>query len=111
MVPVPSVRVGLFPKRPVVVPKDGALVVVVPNPAVLLPNKLCCRSQSHRIRKGPKTYHANLNSASGLQKSSECSEKKTRNSDTQLKEASAWKYTSFPACSGIFVLESLKASS
>lgn len=52
LVPVPSVRVGLFPKRPVVVPKDGALVVVVPNPAVLLPNKLCCRSQSHRIRKG-----------------------------------------------------------
>lgn len=54
LVPVPRVRVGLFPKRPVV-PKDGALVVVVPNPAVLLPNKLCCRSQSHRIRKGPKT--------------------------------------------------------
>lgn len=66
LVPGPSVRVGLFPKRLVVGPKDGALVVVVPNPAVLLPNKLCCRSQSHRIRKGPKTYHSNLNSASGL---------------------------------------------
>lgn len=40
LVPVPSVRAGLLPNSPV--PKDGALVVVVPNPAVLFPNKLCC---------------------------------------------------------------------
>lgn len=43
LVPVPSVRAGLLPNSPVPVPKDGALVVVVPNPAVLLPNKLCCK--------------------------------------------------------------------
>lgn len=41
LVPVPSVRVGLLPKSPVPVPKDGALVVAVPNPAALFPNKLC----------------------------------------------------------------------
>lgn len=38
---VPRVSVGLFPNRPVPVPKDGALVVVVPNPAGLLPNRFC----------------------------------------------------------------------
>ena len=43
LVPVPSVRAGLLPKSPVPVPKDGALVVVVPNPVVLLPNKLGCK--------------------------------------------------------------------
>ena len=38
-VPVPRVRAGLFPNRPVPVPKEEALVVVVPKPAVLLPNR------------------------------------------------------------------------
>lgn len=47
LVPVPRVRVGLLPNSPVPVPKDGALVVVVPNPAVLL-NKLCCNRQTQR---------------------------------------------------------------
>lgn len=39
---VPKVRVGLLPKSPppVVVPNEGALVVVVPNPAGLLPNRV-----------------------------------------------------------------------
>lgn len=36
---VPKVRVGLLPNRPVPVPKEGALVVVVPKPAGLFPNK------------------------------------------------------------------------
>lgn len=50
LVPVPSARAGLLPNSPVPVPKDGALVVVVPNPAVLLPNKLCCyRRKAHRV--------------------------------------------------------------
>lgn len=44
LAPAPSVRAGLLPKSPVPVPKDGAaLVVVVPNPAALLPNRLCCK--------------------------------------------------------------------
>lgn len=38
---VPKVSVGLLPNRPVPVPKEGALVVVVPNPAGLLPNRFC----------------------------------------------------------------------
>lgn len=39
---VPRVSVGLFANRPVPVPKEGALVVVVvPNPAGLLPKRFC----------------------------------------------------------------------
>lgn len=38
---VPRVSVGLLPNRPVPVPKEGALVVVVPKPAGLLPNRFC----------------------------------------------------------------------
>lgn len=41
LVPAPKVRAGLLPNSPVPVPKDGALVVVVPKPAVLFPNKFC----------------------------------------------------------------------
>lgn len=41
LVPAPKVSAGLLPNRPVPVPKDGALVVVVPKPAVLFPNKFC----------------------------------------------------------------------
>ena len=41
LVPVPRLRADLLPKRPVPVPNDEALVVAAPNPAVLLPNKLC----------------------------------------------------------------------
>lgn len=37
----PRVSVGLFANRPVPVPKEGALVVVVPNPAGLLPKRFC----------------------------------------------------------------------
>ena len=36
---VPRVRAGLLPNRPVPVPKEGALVVVVPKPAGLFPNR------------------------------------------------------------------------
>ena len=41
LVAVPRERAALLPKRPVPVPNDGVLVVVTPNPAVLLPNKPC----------------------------------------------------------------------
>lgn len=41
LVPAPKVRAGLLPNSPVPVPKDGVLVVVVPKPAVLFPNKFC----------------------------------------------------------------------
>lgn len=39
---VPELRAGLLPKRPppVVVPNEGALVVVAPNPAGLFPNRV-----------------------------------------------------------------------
>jgi len=37
----PRVSVGLFANRPVPVPKEGVLVVVVPNPAGLLPKRFC----------------------------------------------------------------------
>lgn len=46
----PSVRVGLLANRLVLVPKDGALVVVVPN-AVVLPKRLCCKSQHTHLSK------------------------------------------------------------
>lgn len=44
LVPAPKVSAGLLPNSPVPVPNDGALVVVVPNPAVLFPNKFCNNS-------------------------------------------------------------------
>lgn len=42
----PKVSVGLLPNRPVPVPKEGALVVVVPKPAGLLPNRFCKNKKS-----------------------------------------------------------------
>lgn len=58
LVPVPRVRAGLLPNSPV--PKDGALVVVVPNPAVLFPNKLgCLNPPSSKIN--PSIYNMVIN--------------------------------------------------
>lgn len=45
---VPRVSVGLFANRPVPVPKEGALVVVVPKPAGLLPKRFC-EKKGHNI--------------------------------------------------------------
>lgn len=72
LVPAPKVRAGLLPNSPVPVPKDGALVVVVPKPAVLFPNKFCnnrrCtgveRSKiitlQHKIKKMPEIHGMNI---------------------------------------------------
>lgn len=50
LAPVPSVSAGLVPKIPVPVPKDGALVVVVPKPPALFPNMLGWKRRRHARR-------------------------------------------------------------
>lgn len=51
---VPRGSVGLFPNRPVAVPKEGALVVVVPNPPGLLPKRFCITKET--VVKPEKTF-------------------------------------------------------
>lgn len=57
MVLAPRVRVGLFANRLAPVPKEGVLVVVVPNPAGLLPKRFCdIKTQVNHFEKTQKKF-------------------------------------------------------
>lgn len=66
LVPAPNVRAGLLPNSPVPLPKDGVLVVVVPKPAVLFPNKFCNNTGLQRLLQNDTCLHSDQNLVSRI---------------------------------------------